>query len=114
MADVRTLCTSQMPHVCVCCCQHKTIGSGGYGVVVSASDKRKDAKVAVKKVTSAVRGQWQWLWRVTAAVERSHVAAVMLVGRRSLGKIAPGGCIAVNLILGGLEAGGTLQGSRMR
>lgn len=30
--------------------QNKTIGSGGYGVVVSAVDKKKDTKVAVKKV----------------------------------------------------------------
>eukprot|EP00752_Nemacystus_decipiens_P009610 g8587.t1 len=32
---------------------NKTIGSGGYGVVVSALDKKKDTKVAVKKVVSA-------------------------------------------------------------
>ncbi|CAN0375877.1 unnamed protein product, partial [Laminaria digitata] len=32
---------------------NKTIGSGGYGVVVSAVDKKKDTKVAVKKVVSA-------------------------------------------------------------
>lgn len=31
--------------------QNKTIGSGGYGVVVSALDKKKDTKVAVKKVS---------------------------------------------------------------
>ncbi|CAN0366869.1 unnamed protein product, partial [Discosporangium mesarthrocarpum] len=31
----------------------KTIGSGGYGVVVSAVDKKNDSKVAVKKVVSA-------------------------------------------------------------
>ncbi|CAM9469957.1 unnamed protein product, partial [Ectocarpus sp. 6 AP-2014] len=32
---------------------NKTIGSGGYGVVVSALDKKKDTRVAVKKVVSA-------------------------------------------------------------
>lgn len=33
--------------------QNKTIGSGGYGVVVSAVDVKKETKVAVKKVVSA-------------------------------------------------------------
>eukprot|EP00611_Tribonema_gayanum_P016894 TRINITY_DN2935_c0_g1_i2.p2 TRINITY_DN2935_c0_g1~~TRINITY_DN2935_c0_g1_i2.p2 ORF type:complete len:195 (-),score=27.12 TRINITY_DN2935_c0_g1_i2:325-909(-) len=31
----------------------KTIGSGGYGIVVSAMDKRTDTKVAIKKVVNA-------------------------------------------------------------
>lgn len=33
--------------------QNKTIGSGGYGVVVSAVNIQKETKVAVKKVVSA-------------------------------------------------------------
>lgn len=41
--------------------QNKTIGSGGYGVVVSALDKKKDTKVAVKKVCCCKDLEIHWM-----------------------------------------------------
>jgi serine/threonine protein kinase len=77
----------------------KTIGSGGYGVVVSAMDRRSETKVAIKKVVNAFDD---------VLVAKRMVREIRLL--RQVREVAEAGtCVTVTHVVGYMRQIGYMQ-----